>query len=215
MPLRSNVFKDDVQLRAVLENPNAHLIVKAPAIRGNHVGKVHQALALLQPSPPVSETERIAQEYGRSTADAVLAYKKKRNIINRAYQSVPDDIVGTMTLQAMDDELFGKKAPRSEVMDRAFDDSRRALREALRILRKLKGDLDSAMAADDPPRSSALVQIILDNNRNIEVLARRLLVPKDVNISVTRSSTPTAFSSATSSLTRSSISSAPPSPIIP
>jgi hypothetical protein len=126
MALRSDLFKDDPQLRAVLENPNAHLIVKTPPIRGNHVGKVHQALALLQPSPAVSETEKIGQEYGPSTAEAVFAYKKKRNIINTAYQSAPDKIVGTMTLQTMDDELSGKKAPRGEVMERAFADSRGA-----------------------------------------------------------------------------------------
>jgi hypothetical protein len=180
MPLRSDLFKDDAQLKAVLEKPSAHLIVKVPPIRGIHVAKVQQALALLEPSSPVSEAEKIAQEYGRSTADAVLAYKKKRKIINSSYQRVPDDIVGTMTIQAMDDELVGKKAPRSVVMDRAFDDSRQALREALRILRKLKVDIDSAMAANEPAKSSSLIQIIADNTRNIEVLARRLVVPRDV-----------------------------------
>jgi hypothetical protein len=181
MALRSDLFKDDPQLKAVLESPSAHLIVKKPPIRGNHVGKIHQALALLQPSPAVSETEKIAQEYGRSTADAILAYKKKRKIINPAYQAAEDDIVGTMTIQSMDDELFGKRASRNDVMDRAFNDSRQALQAALRILRKLRGDIDSAMAADDPAKSSALVQILLDNNRNVEVLARRLLVPRDIS----------------------------------
>ncbi len=181
MPLRSELFKDDPKLQAVLRDPGAHLIVKTPRIRGPHVAKVHEALRLLQPSTPVSETEKIGEEYGPSTAEAVLAYKKKRNIVNTAYQSAPDDIVGTMTLQAMDDELFGKAAPRSELMDLAFSDSREMLRTAVRILRKLKSDIDSAVAAaDSPAQASILVQILLDNNRNIEVLARRLLVPRDV-----------------------------------
>lgn len=181
MALVSELFKDDTELEAVLKDPRAHLIVKTPAIRGAHVGKVHEALRLLQPGNPVSETEKIAQEYGESTAEAVLQYKKDRNIINPAYQKAPDNIVGTMTIQAMDDELVGKKASRSDLMDTAFNDSRQMLRTAVGILRKLKSDIDSVVAAgDSPAAASALVQILIDNNRNIEVLARRLLVPRDV-----------------------------------
>ena len=182
MPLHSDLFKDDPQLQAIVDDPGAHLIVRVPPIRGEHVAKVQQALALLQPSTPVSETDKIAQEYGRSTADAVLAYKKQRHIINTSYQRSEDDIVGTMTIQKMDEELFGKPAPRGEVMDRAFNDSRQALREVLRVLRKLKDDIDSAMAAEEPAKSSSILQILIDNNRNIEVLARRLVVPRDVTL---------------------------------
>jgi hypothetical protein len=36
--------------------------------------------------------------YGKQTADAVLAYKKKRGIINRGYQASADNIVGKMTM---------------------------------------------------------------------------------------------------------------------
>jgi hypothetical protein len=141
---------------------------------------VQEALAMLQPSSPISQTEIIGETYGRSTADAVLAYKRRRNIVNTSYQSTADDIVGTMTIQAMDDDLVGSAAPRTEVMDRAFRDSRAAIRAALLILRKLKSDIDSAMGADEPQRGSAITQILLSNARNIEVLARRLVVPSDV-----------------------------------
>lgn len=49
--------------------------------------------------------------YGPSTAKAVLAYKKKkRKIINHAYQSAADDIVDLLTINHMDDELL--KGPR-------------------------------------------------------------------------------------------------------
>ena len=36
---------------------------------------------------------------------AVLAFKKKRKIINRAYAQQGDDIVGKMTIKALDDDM--------------------------------------------------------------------------------------------------------------
>jgi hypothetical protein len=44
--------------------------------------------------------------YGPSTADAVLTYKTTRNIVNRSYQTQADNIVGKMTIAAMDKELL-------------------------------------------------------------------------------------------------------------
>src|SRR5262249_41293895 len=46
------------------------------------------------------------------TAAAVLAYKRKRNIVNRTYQAQADNIVGKMTMAALDREMV------------AFDDDR-------------------------------------------------------------------------------------------
>jgi hypothetical protein len=34
-----------------------------------------------------------------------LAYKRKRQIINRSYQSTPDSIVGKMTIASLDAEM--------------------------------------------------------------------------------------------------------------
>ena len=45
--------------------------------------------------------------YGPATAAAVLAYKRKRSIINTSYQKTADNIVGIMTIQSMDRELNG------------------------------------------------------------------------------------------------------------
>ena len=42
-------------------------------------------------------------------AAAVLAYKKKRNIINWSYQQQADNIVGKMTIAALDAEIWGKE----------------------------------------------------------------------------------------------------------
>jgi hypothetical protein len=48
--------------------------------------------------------------YGPSTAAAVLAFKRKRQIINYSYQTKADDIVGKMTIAAMDRELLTLEA---------------------------------------------------------------------------------------------------------
>jgi hypothetical protein len=46
-----------------------------------------------------------AQLYGPTTAAAVLAYKTRRRIINTAYQTSADNIVGRMTIAALDREM--------------------------------------------------------------------------------------------------------------
>jgi lysozyme family protein len=47
--------------------------------------------------------------YGAATAAAVLAYKKKRNIINHSYQAQADNIVGKMTVAALDKEMVERE----------------------------------------------------------------------------------------------------------
>jgi hypothetical protein len=44
-------------------------------------------------------------QYGTQTANAVLAYKRKRNIINYSYQTQADNIVGKMTITSLDKGL--------------------------------------------------------------------------------------------------------------
>jgi hypothetical protein len=43
-----------------------------------------------------------------------LAYKTKRKIVNRAYQSQADNIVGKMTIRSLDDELLKLEAGDSD-----------------------------------------------------------------------------------------------------
>ena len=60
--------------------------------------------------------------YGPGTAKAVLAYKTKRNIINRSYQTSADNIVGKMTVLQMDQELKAlenKPSGRIQIIPRA------------------------------------------------------------------------------------------------
>ena len=53
--------------------------------------------------------------YGPSTAAAVLAFKTRRNIINRAYQTKADNIVGRMTIAALDAEMLTTAPPPAPV----------------------------------------------------------------------------------------------------
>jgi hypothetical protein len=57
----------------------------------------------------ISSDELQNAVYGPSTANVVLAYKQKRNIINRSYQTRADNIVGIMTMASLDSEMYKKE----------------------------------------------------------------------------------------------------------
>jgi peptidoglycan hydrolase-like protein with peptidoglycan-binding domain len=101
MSLKSKLFKGDLKLEAASQSNPAHIV---PGAIGDHVAKIQQALARLD-NVTIDVGEREARRYGSSTANAVLAYKTKRNIINRSYQAQADNIVGIMTVAAMDQDL--------------------------------------------------------------------------------------------------------------
>jgi peptidoglycan hydrolase-like protein with peptidoglycan-binding domain len=90
MALLSTLFRGDALLEAALVSDPAHI---TPGARGPHVTKIQQALNTLDDADIIEDAV-----YGRATADAVLAYKRKRNIINRRYQTQADNIVGKMTI---------------------------------------------------------------------------------------------------------------------
>lgn len=101
MPLKSSTLAKDERLEACLVEDAAHLTL---GVQGDFVGKVQAALIFLD-ELSIDEPELEALTYGKSTAAAVLAFKQKRKIINRSYQQREDDIVGKMTIKALDDEL--------------------------------------------------------------------------------------------------------------
>jgi peptidoglycan hydrolase-like protein with peptidoglycan-binding domain len=101
MALKSILFRDDIKLEACLTRDSAHVTRGAS---GDHVAKIQTAVSRLDGYNIAFEEVR-ARSYGPSTAAAVLAYKKKRKIINRSYQTQADDIVGKMTIARLDDEL--------------------------------------------------------------------------------------------------------------
>jgi len=82
MALQSKLFRGDPKLEAAAKSNPAHIL---PGASGPHVGKIQTALIQLD-GAVISSHELQNPVYGPSTANAVLAYKQKRNIINRSYQ---------------------------------------------------------------------------------------------------------------------------------
>jgi len=105
MALRSKLFRGDAKLEAAAVSNAAHIV---PGARGAHVGKIQQALINLDDAV-IAADEVTATAYGRSTAAAVLAYKENRDIVNRSYQTTADNIVGIMTMAALDKEMAARE----------------------------------------------------------------------------------------------------------
>lgn len=97
MALQSQLFGDEPALEAAANIDSAHI---APGASGTHVGKIQTALNILD-----SAGLDVDGAYGPATASAVSSFKTKRNIINRAYQSTADHIVGKMTMAKLDEEM--------------------------------------------------------------------------------------------------------------
>ena len=107
MPLRSFLFAGDVRLEACLVDNAAHLTQGA---HGEHVRLVQVALGYLD-GAVIAAAELKRGVYGSSTARAVLTFKTKRGIVNRSYQKTADDIVGKMTIAALDAEMLASQRP--------------------------------------------------------------------------------------------------------
>jgi hypothetical protein len=107
MTLKSQLFSGDAKLQACLLHDASHV---TPGAVGDHVAKIQAALAIVT-GARVNAGEITAKTYGHSTALAVLAFKRARRIINFAYERQADDIVGKMTLAALDEELVKRRRP--------------------------------------------------------------------------------------------------------
>lgn len=105
MPLRSKLFRGDSKLEAAAVSDPAHIL---PGATGSHVGKIQKALQLLE-AAEIAASEISSTRYGSSTAGAVLEFKRKRDIIARPRQSRADNIVGKMTMTALDEEMFARE----------------------------------------------------------------------------------------------------------
>lgn len=101
MSLQSQLFRGDPKLEAAAVSNPAHIL---PGSVGEHVSKIQQALIQLD-GATISDDEIATGSYGPSTADAVLSYKQKRDIVNRSYETQADNIVGIMTMAALDREM--------------------------------------------------------------------------------------------------------------
>jgi hypothetical protein len=81
MALVSSFFKGNAALEACALKDSAHITLGAI---GDHVAKIQFALFALD-RLKIDQEELVSQRYGKSTASAVLAYKKNRKIINHYY----------------------------------------------------------------------------------------------------------------------------------
>lgn len=102
MPLFSVLLRRDSKLESCLIKDASHVTKGAS---GEHVGKIQTALIIVD-NAQINKAELRAQTYGDSTAAAVLAYKRARKIINFSYQTQADNIVGKMTIAALDKEML-------------------------------------------------------------------------------------------------------------
>lgn len=110
MTLASSLFKRNAKLLACAREHPAHVTIGAV---GEHVAKIQFALFAID-RLSIDRTELVKQRYGKSTAAAVLAYKRRRGIINRSYQATADNIVGKMTIASLDKEMrLRERVPRS------------------------------------------------------------------------------------------------------
>ena len=107
MALQSQLFAGDAALEAAAASDAAHI---AQGSSGSHVRKIQTALNLL-------DDAKLGEDgaYGRLTATAVLNYKRARRIINTARQTEADDIVGRMTVAALDAELVQAESPKGPI----------------------------------------------------------------------------------------------------
>jgi hypothetical protein len=107
MPLVSEHFKDDDDLQDCLDYDEDHVVF---GDSGDHVGLIQQALIKLGEGV-INARELSQMFYGATTANSVLGYKTRRQIINKRYQQAPDNIVGKMTIERLDQDMveFEKK----------------------------------------------------------------------------------------------------------
>jgi len=103
MPLSSLQFKGNKRLEDCLISHEAHVV---PGSRGEHVKLIQQALVILG-AGTVAQSEIRDGFFGPTTVQCVANFKgPPRNIINKAYQSAPDNIVGKMTIERLDVEML-------------------------------------------------------------------------------------------------------------
>jgi peptidoglycan hydrolase-like protein with peptidoglycan-binding domain len=150
MPLKSVLFSADPRHLACQTRDSAHYV---PGMTGTHIADVQAVLNLLD-NLVIENSEREAQRYGPSTAAAVLAFKRKRKIVNHAYQTAEDSIVGKMTITALDDEMA------------AFEASARALSTDKCPSRNARGTL-FARSAVTSRQNGLTLTLLTDEERDV------------------------------------------------
>lgn len=172
--LQSRHFRGTPSLEAALNHDPAHIL---PGDDGFHVRLIQEALKELD-NLSIDARELAEMRYGPSTAEAVLKFKRKRNILN--FRNQLDNIVGKKTMAALDGEMFEKERraveERSVIIQKAFEQSRESVRNVTRILQQLEADIERADRADGIEKILAIANLGRLHERNIAVISRRLNV---------------------------------------
>lgn len=143
MTLRSFIFAGQKRLEACLRDDASHV---ARGAGGEHVCLIQTALVHLD-GAEIDPAELNRGFYGPSTARAVLAFKTRRDIVNRSYQKRADDVVGKMTIAALDAEMLASQKPAPRAHRKAHGPARTsALSAEASVRRALDQMLASALA---------------------------------------------------------------------
>ncbi len=105
MSLVSRSFRANRKLQRCLVSDPDHV---TPGARGDHVKLIQGALISIV-GAKIGVDELALGIYGKTTAAAVLQFKSVRKIINFKYQTTPDNIVGKMTIRALDAEMVRRE----------------------------------------------------------------------------------------------------------
>ncbi len=104
----SALFSGCTRIQSASEIDAAHIAV---GDRGEWVARVQTALNWLEGS-----SIAVDGVFGEQTKAAILAFKTKRRIINAAYQTSADAIVGKRTVKALDEEVADKERNKNSVI---------------------------------------------------------------------------------------------------
>ena len=119
MALTSELFKNNNQLQACAATDSAHIVADEPPLRrgvnnqGAHVALIHTALRRVMANPSFG-LEEATETYGPKTAEVVRQFKAAQRppLLNKALgQTTPDNIVGKLTIAALDTAVSRKKQP--------------------------------------------------------------------------------------------------------
>lgn len=138
MALQSQLFRGDPNLEAAAVSDPAHIQLGA---KGDHVRKIQLALIQLDGARITADSQ-----YGPATAAAVLAYKRKRKIVNPAYQTEADNIVGKMTIASLDREMLAKERGSPDADKGGLKSE--LFRGSLRLQKVLRNDSDHIVRGD-------------------------------------------------------------------
>ncbi|MDZ4369367.1 MAG: hypothetical protein U0987_20455, partial [Afipia sp.] len=111
MPLQSKHFtepKRNARLEQCLVSDPSHVM---PGSRGDHVALIQTALNKLAGHSDGEDFQLATSgEYDSETAYAVRAFKERRDIVARPRQTKADNVVGKMTIKALDEEMLALEA---------------------------------------------------------------------------------------------------------